>query len=256
MLTVKASPDKDPMSRQSVWCLSAPERQVLTRIAKGRGGCPRPAQVRRGTGGRGAAGRSRRGRVGCLGRQRGLLAAPGRSRGSRDGAEAPSQGAAVQPAGRRGRSAASAVGPVYAAGRPGAWDGAGDCVPHPLRDGALRAKKNELTPWRRGQRSYPPVPETDFAVPREAVRDLYGQPCALSGALQGRTADAATGAPGTPCHLRLRIRAARPLPPRLCVEPLGPRLMAHATAWCPGAPGAGPRGSSARLPSRTPDPGL
>ena len=36
MLTVQASINEDPMSLQYVWHLSVPERQVLTRIAKGR----------------------------------------------------------------------------------------------------------------------------------------------------------------------------------------------------------------------------
>ena len=58
------------MSLQYVWRLSAPERPSLTRIAKGRGGCPRPAQVRCGIGGRGVDGRSRRGRAGRRGRPR------------------------------------------------------------------------------------------------------------------------------------------------------------------------------------------
>ena len=41
--TVKISPDEDRMSLPSVWRLTAPERQALTRIAKGRGGRQHPA---------------------------------------------------------------------------------------------------------------------------------------------------------------------------------------------------------------------
>ena len=46
ILTVKVGPDEDPMSLKYVWCLTAPERQVLTRIAKGR--CGRARAKRRG----------------------------------------------------------------------------------------------------------------------------------------------------------------------------------------------------------------
>ena len=154
-----------------------PQRQGALRApAAGRGESqarPRPAQARRGIGRRGWDGRSHRGRVERLVRPRGARAAPGQS-------------AAVQPTGRRGRSAAPAVGPVYVAGRPGAWDvagagpragGAGDCAPPPLRDGALHAK-NEPVSLYRVPRGYPSVRAADFAAPRETVPDLYSQPCA------------------------------------------------------------------------------
>ena len=134
ILTVKACPDEDPISLKYVLRLSPlprtassnPHRRGALRVpAPGRVASqarPRPAQVRRGTRRHGRDGRSHRGRAGRLGRQRRPLAAPGRSRGARGGVGVPSQGAAVQPLGRRGRSAAPAVGPVHAAGRPGAWD--------------------------------------------------------------------------------------------------------------------------------------
>ncbi len=111
---------------------------------------PRPAPVRRGPAGRGVDGRSRRGCVGRLGGQREPLAASGRGPRAGRGAGAPAQGVAAPSAGWRGRSATPAVGPVRAAGRPGARDvagagprvgDAGDGVPHQLRDGAPRAKK-------------------------------------------------------------------------------------------------------------------
>ena len=135
-----------------------------------------------------SATRDRKARVGRTkpSRPRGTRAAPGRGRGSRGGAGAPGQSAAVQPTGRRGRSAAPAVGPVYVAGRPGAWDvagagpragGAEDCAPHPLRDSALHAK-NELVSLYRVPRGYPSVRAADFVAPRETAPDLYSQPCA------------------------------------------------------------------------------
>ncbi len=39
-----------------------------------------------------------------------------------------------------------------------------------------RVLKNELTPMRRVKRGYPPVPETDFVIPRERVWELYSRP--------------------------------------------------------------------------------
>ena len=84
--------------------------------------------------------------------------------------------------------------PASATPRPGAWDvagagpragDAGACAPHPLRDGARRAK-NELTPWRRVPRGYPPARAAAFAVPRAAVRNLYSRPYAARYPVIGR----------------------------------------------------------------------
>ena len=128
--------------------------------------------------------------------------------------------------------------------------GTGGCVPHQLRDSALHTKKR-----------------TDDLMSGAAVlsagaagggRSGAGslQPalrCALSGDLPGRAtpiaagrqAAAATGAPGTSCHLRLRIRAAQHLHPLDVRGAAGP--MAHGQRYRPahgrglGASGAGPR---------------
>ena len=120
MLTIQASPDEDPMSLKYVWRLSAPERPVLTRIAKDRCGRQRPA-------------------MGQVERARALLKC-----------DAEPEGVAVPPAGPRDEAqrlqwaqsappAGQARGTVADAGsRAGV---AGDCAPHQLRDGALRAKK-------------------------------------------------------------------------------------------------------------------
>ena len=43
VLTARGSPDEDRMPLKYVWHLTMPERQALTRIAKGRGGHHRPA---------------------------------------------------------------------------------------------------------------------------------------------------------------------------------------------------------------------
>ena len=48
------------------------------------------------------------------------------------------------------------------------------------------ALKNELTPWRRVQRCYPPVSEAGCAVPMEEVMDRYSQPYAARYSVIGR----------------------------------------------------------------------
>ena len=120
ILTVQASPNEDPLSLQYVWRLTVPERQSLTRSAKGRGGCPRPAawQIERAcallkcdAGPKGAGGTdealadARDVSAGRVGRGR----CPAVAEGARGGVGAPGHGAAGPPAGRRGRSAATAL---------------------------------------------------------------------------------------------------------------------------------------------------
>ena len=198
---------------------------------------PGPVAVRRGPGGRGRAGRNDRGRPGRVRAPRGPLAPLGRGSWAGRGPGAPGQGTAVPLPGRRGRSATPAVGPVVVAGRPGALDvagagpragGAGDCVPHPLRDGAPCAKKR-TDALVSGPRSYPPVPEADFVIPRERVRDRYRQPyAARSGNRQDEQPQPLRAAP--PPYDYAYVRHG-PCPLWMCVESLPPTPPPGARAW-------------------------
>ena len=122
---------EDRMSLKYVLHLTAPERQWLTWIAKGRGERRCPAR------GKSSATRGRPARVGRTRRSRprwtsrpaawGALAAP-----SRDGA--PGLGPVALQTGRRGGSASPAVGPVHAVRWPCALEFA------PARPRAGRAR--------------------------------------------------------------------------------------------------------------------
>ena len=117
-----------------------------------------------------------------------------------------------------------------------------------------RVLKNELTPWRRVQRCYPPVPEADFMISREKVLDLYSQPYDARYPVICRDEQ--------PKPLRTDLRPPQPARPghpatydyeyvRTCtiwmfVEPLGPWRTAYVTAAAHGrglgapSPGQGP----------------
>ena len=110
------------------------------------------------------------------------------------------------------------------------------------------------------------MPEADFGVPMEAVLDLYSQPYDARYPVIGRDeqskplrADQWTPPPARPGRLATYACGAAPAPSWLCVEPLP---VAYGQRHCAapgrglGAPGAGPRGSSARPPGQAPDPGL
>ena len=133
------------MSLKYVRRLTSSERQWLSRLAKGRAGRRRPAGWKReraqallpcneGPEGEGWPDATIAAAL-DVSAQRGPLVPPGRGSRAGSGAGAPAQGAAVQLPGRRGRSAAPAVGPVPAAGRPGAWDVAGHCPARGWRGG-------------------------------------------------------------------------------------------------------------------------
>lgn len=109
MLTVQASPDEDPMSLKYVWRLSAPERPVLTRIAKDRCGRQRPA-------------------MGQVERARALLKC-----------DAGPEGVAVQPAEPRGEAQRLQWAPVCTAGRPSAGDRCGRWLTSGRRGGLCPA---------------------------------------------------------------------------------------------------------------------
>ena len=99
--------------------------------------------------------------------------------------------------------------------------------------------KNELTPWRRVQRCYPPVPpEADFAIRMEAVRDRYSRPYDVRAPVICRdeqskslradkwpSQPARRGHPATYEYVRCG-----PCTIGMFVEPLGLWCMANATA--------------------------
>ena len=221
---------------------------------------PGPVAVRRGPGGRGLNGRSDRGRPGRFRAQCGPLAPPSRGSRASRGTGALGQGAAVPPAGPRGRSVAPAVGPVPAGQARGTWRALARArVASRIRyETVRRVLKNELTPWRRVQRGYPPVPEADFVIPMEAVLDLYSQPYAACYPVisrdeqpQPRRADKRPPHPASPGHPATYDYACvrhDTCTLWLCVEPLGP--------WRTDVDWARQVKALAVSPGRAPDPGL
>ncbi len=155
-----------PMSLKYALHLTASERQDLTRIRPGPRRA-RPVPVRRGPAGRGVDGRSRRGRVGRLGGQREPRAVP--DRGQRVGAgeaQLLQRAQSAPPAGQ-------ARGTLRALARERVARGMASRIRY---ETMRRVLKKELTPWRRVQRCYPPVPpEAGFVIRREAVRDRYSR---------------------------------------------------------------------------------
>ena len=174
------------MSLKYVWCLTAPERQVLTRIAKGR--CGRRARLR------------------------GKLSAPAPgSRGDAEPEGADGTDEAIADAWDASRDIPRLCGGARARHRGSTHWPARGLVPR-IRYETMRCTlKTELTPWRRVQRGYPPGRAADFAVPMETGRELYSQPCAARypalcqertpQTTAGRPADAVTDALGMSRHL-------------------------------------------------------
>ena len=169
--------------------MAEPDRQGARRapapagVEKGTG--PDPVEVRRGFGGRGLAGRSDRGRPGRVRAQHEPLAPP--SRGSRAAALARQPKAPRGPAGgtaRAKRNSCSWPRPRRRPARRGtlralARELVARGIASRIRYETVRRvlKKNELTPWWRVQRGYPPVsPEADFVTPRETGLNHYRRP--------------------------------------------------------------------------------
>ena len=184
------------MSLKYVLHLTASERQALTQIAKGRGGHRHPDE-------------------GKVERARALLKCDAGPEGAGETDEAIAAALDIS-ASRVGRWRRQAVaeGPEAVlerrarAPRSGQRDGAGEAQLLQLAQSTppagparwilrLRAhqlearavvtqlsyetvrrtpEKDELPPWRRLQRCYPPVCEAEFVGPMEEVLDLYGQP--------------------------------------------------------------------------------